>query len=183
MNRCAVALYGNSKLSGVEKHFDADDIIVSKTDLTGKITYGNRTFFRLAGLTEAECLGVQHNLIRHPHMPRAVFELLWKTLEAGEEIFAYVVNRSANGDHYWVFAHVTPSRDGSGNIVGYHSNRRVPNRQVVDEHIVPLYETLLNVEQSASSPKDGLSSSFQAVQDLLTEHKMGFNEFMFSLGV
>jgi len=178
-----MALYGNTQLTGIEKIFDEDEIIVSKTDLSGKITYGNRTFYRMAGLQEKDCLGVQHNLIRHPHMPRAVFELLWNTLQDGKEIFAYVVNRSANGDHYWVFAHVTPSYDGNGNITSYHSNRRVPNRQVLNEHIEPLYKSLLEVEQSAASPKDGLAASYQAVVDLLTENKVGFNEFMFSLGV
>lgn len=178
-----MALYGKSELSGRERTFDPDEIIVSKTDLTGKITYGNRTFFKLAGLEEKDCLGIQHNLIRHPDMPRAVFNLLWKTIQGGDEIFAYVVNRSANGDHYWVFAHVTPSRDAGGSIVGYHSNRRVPNRKVVDQHIIPLYKTLLDVEKKAASPSQGLDASTKAVFDLLAEKKMGFNELMFALGV
>lgn len=178
-----MALYGNPQLTGVEKTFDADEIIVSKTDLMGKITYGNRTFYRLAGMPEKECIGVQHNLIRHPKMPRAVFELLWNTLKDGKEIFAHVLNRSSNGDHYWVFAHVTPSHNGSGNIVGYHSNRRVSNRQIIDQTISPLYQKLLGIEQSASNPKDGLNASYQAIVDLLTENKVSFNEFMFSLGV
>lgn len=176
-------LYGNPELTGVEKTFSEDEIIVSKTDLTGKITYGNRTFYRMAGFDEKECLDIQHNLIRHPEMPRAVFKLLWDTLKSGKEIFAYVLNRSKNGDQYWVFAHVTPSYDASNTMVGYHSNRRVPNRQVVDQHIVPLYKTLMQVEKSAPSPSAGLESSFQAVVDLLKENKVGFNEFMFSLGV
>lgn len=178
-----MALYGNPQLTGVEKTFDKDEIIVSKTDLTGKITYGNRTFYRLAALEESDCIGVQHNLIRHPDMPRAVFELLWNTLKAGKEIFAYVLNRSSNGDQYWVFAHVTPSYDASGNKVGYHSNRRVPNRRVLNEHIIPLYKNLLQIEKSSISPKDGLSASYRVVEDLLTENKVSFNEFMFSLGV
>lgn len=178
-----MALYGNPQVTGRERTFDADEIIVSKTDLSGKITYGNRTFYRIAGLEEKDCINVQHNLIRHPDMPRAVFELLWNTLKSGKEIFAYVLNRSANGDHYWVFAHVTPSYDSSGNAVGYHSNRRVPNRQVLDNHIKPLYKDLLAVEKSAASPKAGLEASYKAVTDLLAESKLGFNEFMFSLGV
>jgi len=178
-----MALYGNPQLTGVEKTFDSDEIIVSKTDLSGKITYGNRTFYRMAALDEQHCLGAPHNLIRHPKMPRAVFELLWNTLKDGKEIFAYVLNRSKIGDEYWVFAHVTPSFDNSANITGYHSNRRVPNRQVIDEHIAPLYKQLLELELSAAEPKDGLKASYQAVADLLTKNRVGFNEFMFSLGV
>jgi len=178
-----MALYGNPQVTGKEITFAENEIIVSKTDLTGKITYGNRLFYKIAGYAEKDCIGTQHNLVRHPAMPRAVFQLLWDTLKSDEEIFAYVKNRAKSGDHYWVFAHVTPSYDISGKQTGYHSNRRVPNRQVVTQHIEPLYKNLLQIEQSAASPKDGLDASMKAVADLLTKNKLSFNEFMFSLGV
>jgi PAS domain S-box-containing protein len=113
-------LYGNSQVTGVERFFD--DIIVSKTDLEGKITYANRTFMEIAGFPDDKaCIGQPHNVIRHPDMPRAVFLLLWKTLQSDQEIFAYVINRALNGDHYWVLAHVTPSHDMNNNVIGYHS--------------------------------------------------------------
>jgi len=178
-----MAIRNNVQLTGHELTFDPDEIIVSKTNLDGKITYGNRCFYRLAGLEEKDCLDVQHNIVRHPNMPRAVFDLLWRTIKGGEEIFAYVMNRSSNGDHYWVFAHVTPSRDSSGNTVGYHSNRRVPNREVLKNHIMPLYDQLQQIENANPSPKDGLAASTKVITDLLAEKKVGFNELMFSLGV
>ena len=178
-----MALYGNPNITGQEQLFDANDIIVSKTDLDGKIVYGNRTFYRLAGMDESECLTMPHNIVRHPDMPRVVFDLLWSTIKSGNEIFAYVMNRAKNGDHYWVFAHVTPSKDASGNICGYHSNRRVPNRKVLNEHIIPLYKDLLQLEKSKGSPKDGIAAANQFVQSMLAEKKSGFNEYMFSLGV
>lgn len=170
-------------LTGREKRVNRDDIIVSKTDTTGKLTYGNRTFFDFAGLSEGECIGKQHNIIRHPEMPRCVFELLWKTLKRGDEIFAYVNNLSANGDNYWVIAHVTPSTDLSGKTVGYHSNRRAPDRQSLNKHIIPLYGELLGIERSIPSPREGLSTSSKKLESILRENQMGFNEFMFSLGV
>lgn len=176
-------LYGNPQITKIERTFRDDELIVSKTDLTGKLVYGNRTFYKLAGLTEKECLGQQHNIIRHPEMPRTVFELLWNTLQEGKELFAYVNNRSANGDNYWVFAHVTPSFDGSGNITGYHSNRRNPNRQILETHIVPLYRDILAIERAAPNPKQGVIDGYEKLQKILDEIKMGFNEFMFSMGV
>ena len=176
------ALYGNPSLTGVEKTFSPDEIIVTKTDLKGRISYGNRTFFRMAGYDEKACIGAPHNLIRHPDMPRCVFKLLWDTLQSGREVFAYVNNRSRNGDSYWVFAHVTPSFDASGRTVGYHSNRRVPDRQVVSRHIEPLYRRLLDVERRSVSPKAGMDAALGAVEALLKESRVGFNQFMFSLG-
>ncbi|MTI10444.1 PAS domain-containing protein [Curvivirga aplysinae] len=176
-------LYGNAKLTGVERKFDQREIIVSKTDLTGKITYGNNTFYKLADMTEKDCLNVQHNVVRHPDMPRTVFEYLWKSLKSGEEIFAYVVNRAKNGDHYWVLAHITPSRDSDGNIVGYHSNRSAPNRQLIDEKIKPLYKELKALEEKASSPKQGLQGGVKHLEELLAARKMTFNEMIFAMGV
>ena len=142
-------------LSGVERFFDDDEIIVSKTNLKGHITYANRVFMKLADCSERELLGEPHAIIRHPAMPRCIFKLLWDTIQGGNEIFAYVLNRSKNGDEYWVFAHVTPSFDGSGNISGYHSSRRVPERRILNETIIPLYKSLLEEEERHQSRKDG----------------------------
>jgi PAS domain S-box-containing protein len=119
--------------TGVERTFGADEIIVTKTDPRGVITYANDVFLRMSALTEADALGQPHNLIRHPDMPRAVFKLLWDTVAAGREIFAYVLNLACDGAHYWVFAHVTPTVDAHGRITGYHSNRRSPEPAAVTE--------------------------------------------------
>ena len=170
-----------TSLTGVEQFFDENEIIVSKTDLKGRLTYCNDVFLRIAGYTEQECLGEPHSMIRHPDMPRCIFGLLWETIQDGREIFAYVVNRCKNGDHYWVQAHVTPSRDGSGNIVGYHSNRRVPDRKIVEETIIPLYKGLLAEEQRHANAKDGLKASTEMVMNLLNEKSMEYDEFVFSL--
>ena len=80
-----------------------------------------------------------------------------------------------------MLAHVTPSFNDSGEIIGYHSNRRVPDMGIVNRHIVPLYAKLLDIEKSHESPKDGMAAAFQAVADLLAENKVGFNQLMFSL--
>jgi PAS domain S-box-containing protein len=76
--------------SGRETFFPASDVIVSKTDLKGRITYANGLFCRMAGYRETELLGQPHSIIRHPDMPRSVFKLLWDTIEARSEIFAFV---------------------------------------------------------------------------------------------
>jgi PAS domain S-box-containing protein len=68
------------------------DFIVSKTDLKGRITYCNRVFIEFAGYDEHELMGEQHNIVRHPDMPRGVFKYLWDTLAQKKEVFAYVLN-------------------------------------------------------------------------------------------
>lgn len=170
------------QLTGVERAFDADDIIVSKTDLKGRITYANQTFLKLSGYKERDVLGQPHSLIRHPQMPRCIFKMLWSTIASGKEIFAYVVNRSSNGDHYWVYAHVTPNRAADGTITGYHSNRRVPDRQIVEQEIIPLYDKLLEEEARHDNRKVGMNASFQIVADLLAGKGLEYDEFVATIG-
>jgi PAS domain S-box-containing protein len=95
----------------VERILADNEFIISKTDTKGKITYGNRPFNDYSGFSENELLGVQHNIVRHPDMPRAVFKLLWDEVQTGREVFAFVKNLSKDGSFYWVFANVTPSFD------------------------------------------------------------------------
>jgi PAS domain S-box-containing protein len=169
-------------LTGVERFFEPDEIIVSKTDLKGCITYANQIFERISGFTEPELIGKNHNLIRHPEMPRCVFKFLWDTIQDRKEIFAYVVNRCKNGDHYWVFAHVTPSFDDAGRIIGYHSNRRVPTREALDQ-IMPIYAELLREESKHSNPRKQWEASLPLLVGKLEGLGITYDELMFTLCV
>ncbi len=166
--------------TGKEVFFAEDDIIVSKTDLRGRILYANSIFLEIAGYTEAEVIGQPHSMIRHPDMPRCVFKLLWDTIQAGEEIFAYVKNMTKSGDHYWVFAHVTPSLDPTGQIVGFHSNRRVPERKAVDT-ISRIYTELSAIEQREPDARKGMLAGFARLEALLQQQQMAYDQFAFSL--
>ncbi|NQV58426.1 MAG: PAS domain-containing protein [Alphaproteobacteria bacterium] len=168
-------------VTGVERFFEDHELIVSKTDLKGHITYANDVFLRIADYAEREVLGQPHSMIRHPDMPRSVFKLLWDTLQGGSEIFAYVINRAKNGDHYWVLAHVTPSKDAGGQVIGYHSNRRVPDRRIVTEHIIPLYKSLLAEERKHENRKDGMQAAHAMVGTLLADRGLAYDEFVATL--
>jgi PAS domain S-box-containing protein len=168
-------------LTGRERHFADDELIVTKTDKGGRITYANRTFLRVANMTEAEALGAPHNCIRHPDMPRVVFKLLWDHIGAGKEIFAYVINRAVNGDHYWVFAHVTPSFDMGGNIIGYHSNRRTADPRIVNDIITPVYKALLAEEAKHDRIREGMAASEALLGRVLRERGQNYDQFIFSL--
>lgn len=171
----------NVKLTGKERTFDENQIIVSKTDLKGKLTYANELFLELSSMSENEAIGAPHNVIRHPDMPRCIFQLLWDTISIGEEIFAYVLNKSSNGDHYWVVAHVTPNVKADGSINGYHSSRRCPNRTILNDVIIPLYKDLKTIEDGFKNRKDGIQAAMDKLENILKERGQSYGEFFFSL--
>ena len=169
------------QLAQQEVVFDEDDFIVSKTDTKGRITYVNRTFIQVSGFQEDELLGRPHSVIRHGDMPRAVFKLLWDRIEAGKEIFAYVKNRCKDGGHYWVLAHVTASRDQDGNVLGFYSVRRSPDRKIVRDVIVPLYDELREIEENASDRREGLERSFHRLNAHIQDTGLEYHAWLFGL--
>ncbi|MFN4342568.1 MAG: methyl-accepting chemotaxis protein [Azonexus sp.] len=114
----------NQPITHVEVPLKDDTLIVSKTDLKGRITYINRDFLQISGFSEQELIGEPHNIVRHPDMPVEAFEDMWRDLQDGRPWTGMVKNRCKNGDFYWVLATATPTRDTSGNIDGYMSVRR-----------------------------------------------------------
>ncbi|MDT8338402.1 MAG: PAS domain-containing protein [Sulfurimonas sp.] len=157
------------------KEMADNDFIVSKTDLKGKITYCNKIFMEMAEYKEEELLGKPHSIIRHPDMPKAVFKFLWDTIPTKQEVFAFVLNRTKNDNHYWVFTNVTASVDKNGKIIGYYSVRRKPNPEAL-KVIIPLYKEMIRVEKS-----EGVEASFKVLTDILQEKGVGYDELIISL--
>ncbi len=163
----------------VEIKLDDQEFIVSKTDTKGIITYANRIFMQIAGYQESQLLGIQHNIIRHPDMPRGVFKFLWSELQLGHEFFGYVKNLSSDGRYYWVFANVTPDYDVDGKLIGYYSVRRRPTQNAIDT-VAPVYGKMLEIEQQ-SSARDACDASIAFLVDTLHQLDVGYEELVLSL--
>lgn len=167
-------------ISGRERVMADGDMIVSKTNLKGHLTYVNDVFLSIADFNMGDVMGKPHSVVRNAAMPRAIFKLLWSRLEQGREVFAYVVNRTKRGDYYWVFAHVTPSQNKAGEFVGYHSNRRKPEPRAVTK-IAMLYETLLAEEGRHANRKDGLVASWDLLNKYLEDKGMDYDQYVLTL--
>lgn len=159
----------------MELHMNQDDIIVSKTDLKGRITYGNEYFIKMSGYDETELLDAPHNILRHEGVPKIVFKLLWDRVSNKQHINAYVKNKTKNGDFYWVFANVTASVDNKNNIVGYYSVRRKPSSNGI-ETMDGIYKALLQAEL-----RGGVSESAKLLEDTLRNAGVSYDEFVINL--
>jgi hypothetical protein len=166
--------------TGRESPFAEHELIVTKTDPKGRLTYTNEVFLRVSRLTLSQAMGQPHSLIRHPDMPRCVFRLMWETIEARGEFFGYVKNMATNGDHYWVFAHATASVDQCGAITGFHSNRRKPEPAQI-ARIEPLYRDLLAEEARHADRKRGLLAGTEMLNGVLHQKGLTYERFAFAI--
>ncbi|WP_427977478.1 PAS domain-containing protein [Agarivorans sp.] len=166
---------------GAEKEitFKTSELIISKTDLQGKLTYANRTFMRVANYSELDLLGQNHNIIRHPSMPRGVFYGLWSTLKSGREFFGFIKNYTYDKDYYWVFANVTPDVV-NGKIIGYYSVRRSPPKQVIP-NIEKIYLQMLEQEKTVDRSQASEFSWNWLMDTIFNQHQQSYEEFVLSL--
>ena len=115
-----------------EVPFPDGHLIISRTDLNGKLTHANDAFIEMSGYQRDELIGQPHCILRHPEMPRAAFKDLWETSQAGKKWHGYVKNLRKDGAFYWVYATVVPNVR-NGQVVGYTSVRRRPSRKKIEE--------------------------------------------------
>ncbi len=110
--------------------YPAGQLLVAKVDAEGLIAFVNPAFVMLSGYEEDELLGFPPYIVRHPDMPKAVFEDLYKTLESGEKWQAYIKNLRKDGRYYWLYTTVIPTYR-HGQWVGYTAVSRQPSAKQV----------------------------------------------------
>ncbi len=155
----------------VEIVLNKKDFIVSRTDLKGYITYANDYFIQICEYSKDELMGVNHNIIRHPDMPKLIFKVLWDRIKSGDKVFAFVKNLTKTGKFYWVLAEVEPAKKG-GEIVGYYSFRVRAPRHALKE-ISEVYKLLLQAEREG-----GMKASQALLDDFLAKKRLTYDEYV-----
>lgn len=116
-----------------EEAFFKGGVMITETDPAGVITYANRKFREMTVYSKEELIGSPHSINRHPDMPKAAFETMWKKIKSGEMWEGYVKNMRKDGKFYWVIVWIKPKYDNDGNLTGYIAGRKIPDRQMVEK--------------------------------------------------
>lgn len=120
----------NGPVNSTEYVLPDDEVVITHTDVSSRMTYANAAFLRSSEFSLEECLGQPQNIIRHPDMPKEAFADLWQTIRSGQAWIGIVKNRRKNGGFYWARANVTPMLDGD-KVVGYMSVRVRPTPEEI----------------------------------------------------
>jgi aerotaxis receptor len=121
------------------------NVIVSQTDLQGVLVYANRKFCEISAYKRNELINKPHNIIRHPDMPKAVFQKMWETISGGQAWNGLIKNLRKDGLYYWVDAEILPIVDNEKNITGYIAVRKPSSRKNIDE-TQEIYKKMLELE-------------------------------------
>jgi aerotaxis receptor len=124
-----------SKVMPVNEEYTFEgSVIISQTDLDGVITFANRKFCEVSGYTAKELVGKPHNIIRHPEMPKIIFEKMWNTISTGHTWNGLVKNMRKDGQYYWVDTEILPILDENQKLTGYIASRKPASRKTIEEN-------------------------------------------------
>ncbi len=90
--------------------------IVSKTDIDGIITFANDEFCKIFEYSREELIGKNHNIVRHPDVPKETFKTLWDTILSKKTYKGTVKNLSKYGKTLYVNTTVIPILNKNGYI-------------------------------------------------------------------
>ena len=165
--------------NNVEHEVKSIDLIVSKSDVEGNITYVNPIFVKISGYSQASLLEKPHAILRHPDMPKVIFKYLWANIQEGRDVVAYVKNLCADGGYYWVLATVKMAKNPDGSFRNYMSTRKHVSKDA-KKTISDLYAYCLQIEKS-----EGPEAAETAFESFLKENGLmdssTFNEYMKNL--
>jgi len=128
-----------------EEVYLKDKTLLSVTDAQGIITYCNKYFVETSEYEEWELAGAPHSIVRHPDMPKVIFQLIWEKIQNEGNIIAIVKNLTKSGRYYWSITDFVKIEDENGKIISYTAYRKpVPEKAL--EKIIPFYEMLCEIE-------------------------------------
>lgn len=150
--------------------------IVSKTDLSGKITYVNDKFCEVSGYKEEELIGRAHSIVRHPNMNKGIFAELWNTIENKKIFTGMIQNSTKNGESYFVDTVIVPLLDIEGEIteylgVRYEVTDLVQSRNNAQKAEKAKDEFLLNMSHELRAPLSAIDGFTAILQRLLKEEQ------------
>jgi aerotaxis receptor len=136
-----------SKATPLDEEYIYDgSAIITQTDLQGIITYANRSFSQASAYSVESVIGKEHNIIRHPDMPKIVFEKMWSTIQSGQAYNGVIKNIRKDGKFYWIDIEILPIRDDTDTITGYIAVAKAASRQDILENEMT-YKKMLETQK------------------------------------
>ena len=159
-----------------EVGWNKSQVVISETDVYGRITNVNDVFCNVCGYSAAEMVGQPHSIIRHPDMPKLIFKLLWDNLKAGNNFIGVIKNLAKSGEYYWVITDFEMRRDAMGNITHYIGRRKSVPEAAINNYLAPFYESLLKMEKIG-----GVELSSRFFKNYLTKQGKDYIDFVISI--
>jgi len=160
------------KPTGVEISIKSNKLVISKTNLDGKILSINDYFVELSGYKENELVHNSHEMLRHPDMPRSICQVIWNNIQYGKRFKVIMKQLAKNGNHFWLVLDIEIKKDNDGvarNYIAY--GEPIPKK--TKKNFENLYKKIKDIED-----RHGIDAGIEYLFSYLDEHKLSYDEFI-----
>ncbi|MCK9472307.1 diguanylate cyclase [Sulfurimonas sp.] len=120
------------------------NVIISSTDLDGKITFVSDAFAQKCGYTKDELLGQNYNIMQHSDTKKELYDDLWKTITEDKIYNGEFKNRKKDGGDFWVKVSVMPDYNEKGKKIGYTAIKEdITDKKIIEE--ISITDGLTNI--------------------------------------
>jgi PAS domain S-box-containing protein len=117
------------------------------TDANWRIEYANQKVIEVTGYQLMDLLGRNPRILKSGIMPPSIYKEMWDALLAGREWHGEFSNKKKNGELFWVFANISPIRDGEGKVTHYLAiEEDITDRKRSEQLLHEAYENLRNTQ-------------------------------------
>jgi len=157
----------NTELNKLLESFD-DNVIASRSDLKGSITYASKAFADISGYTVEELMGKPHRMVRHYDMSKELFQSLWKTIQSGNIWKGEVKNKTKDGGFYWVDTVITPEFDENGNLSGFSAIRHdITDKKEVEDLSKNLERKVIDQTKDLRKQKEFVTTLLDSQEQMI----------------
>ena len=165
----------NAELENLIQSY-GQNVIASKTDLNGIITYASEAFANISGYTIDELIGKPHSIVRHPDLDTSTFKSIWRTIRKQKVWKGEIKNQKKDGGYYLVKATITPLYDEEQNHIGYSAIR-----EDITDH-VQVIELNKQLDVYKNHLEERVKKATTKIEDLMVEIEETQKEVVFTMG-
>ena len=159
-------------LHGLKRQKEALDqsVLVSETDLYGRITYANKMFCKVSQYSKNELMGESHKIVNSGYHDKEFWKVFWSDLSENRSWSGEICNRAKDGTLYWVNAFVTAILNSENDLVGYSAIRvDITDKKIAEEKekkaLAIRAEFLANMSHEIRTPMNGVLGMLDLLSD------------------
>ena len=99
-------------------------VIMSRTDLDGKIVHVTDQFCNLSGYSKEELIGKTHSIVKDPTVDISVYKELWETIKNGKVFKKDLPIITKSGEKKYLYINIYPELDENDKLIGYIAYRK-----------------------------------------------------------
>ena len=150
--------------------------LIMETDASGNILFVNENFATVSGINDIDAIGQSFSFCHSEDMPKVISKLMLDGVKEFVNRPTFIKYMAKSGKYFWVLANYKINKKPNGTVDSVYSVQTGLNRELIENHIEPLYVKLKNIEDNFD-----VAASERYLNGFLKERNRDYDGFVLNL--